>query len=70
VEKFVDRLVLVHIQDGRAFRGTFICVDNDLNIILVNTDELTASDDEKRYSERNVGMVVVPGKHLVKIEVQ
>lgn len=66
---FTGRTVLVHIPDGRAFRGMFVCVDSDVNIILANTDEVSTAPNGST-SSRNVGMVMVPGEFLVKIEVQ
>lgn len=66
---FVGRTSLVHIPDGRAFCGTFLCVDSGCNIILANTDE-TRTTAEGRTSTRNVGMVMIPGNYVVKVEVQ
>ncbi|CBQ73852.1 conserved hypothetical protein [Sporisorium reilianum SRZ2] len=66
---FVGRTSIVHIPDGRAFCGTFVCVDSGKNIILSNTDE-TRITPEGRTSSRNVGMVMIPGDHVVKVEVQ
>ncbi|KXS18874.1 hypothetical protein M427DRAFT_53356 [Gonapodya prolifera JEL478] len=51
------------VTDGRVMEGVFACTDRDCNIILAGTKEFTGSD------ERFVGMVMVPGKHLVKFEV-
>lgn len=67
--RFVGRQSVVHIPDGRAFCGTFVCVDSGRNIILANTDE-TRSTTEGRTSTRNVGMVMIPGSYVVKVEVQ
>lgn len=67
--RFVGRLSIVHIPDGRAFCGTFTCVDSGKNIILTNTEEMRLSP-EGRTSTRNVGMVMIPGDCVVKLEVQ
>ncbi|KAL9939373.1 hypothetical protein V8E36_002186, partial [Tilletia maclaganii] len=40
IKTFVDRTVFIHISDGRAFRGRFLCVDNAMNVILADADEL------------------------------
>ncbi|KAJ3101153.1 N-alpha-acetyltransferase 38, NatC auxiliary subunit [Phlyctochytrium planicorne] len=50
--------------DKRAFVGIFICVDKDRNIILTGTDEFKAG--ERRF----VGMVMIPGKHIIKAEIE
>lgn len=67
--RFVGRTSVVHIPDGRAFCGTFVCVDSGRNIILANTDEIRLTP-EGRMSTRNVGMVMVPGNFVVKVEIQ
>ncbi|GAA5796754.1 hypothetical protein EDC94DRAFT_232344 [Helicostylum pulchrum] len=54
----------VKITDGRTFIGTFVCIDKEKNIILAHTEEFR--DTEKRM----VGLVMIPGKHLVKIETE
>ncbi|KAJ9479944.1 Sm domain-containing protein [Pseudozyma hubeiensis] len=66
---FVGRTSIVHIPDGRAFCGTFVCVDSGKNIILANTDE-TRLTHEGRTTSRHVGMVMIPGEYVVKVEVQ
>lgn len=69
IKNFVGRTSIVHIPDGRAFRGVFICVDSGKNIILADTDE-TRLTPEGRTTIRNVGMVMIPGEYVVKVEVQ
>ncbi|CAG8511800.1 7833_t:CDS:2, partial [Paraglomus brasilianum] len=54
----------IAVSDGRIFFGTFVCVDKYKNMILAHTDEYR--DDEKRF----VGLVMIPGKHLVKAEIE
>ncbi|CAG8740884.1 32679_t:CDS:2, partial [Racocetra persica] len=51
-------------SDGRVFLGTFMCIDKYKNIILSQTEEFRS--DEKRF----VGLVMIPGKHLVKAEIE
>ncbi|OAD79409.1 hypothetical protein PHYBLDRAFT_139438 [Phycomyces blakesleeanus NRRL 1555(-)] len=54
----------IQISDGRTFIGVFMCVDKDKNIILAHAEEFRG--DEKRL----VGLVMIPGKHLVKVEAE
>ncbi|KAL1936230.1 hypothetical protein VTP01DRAFT_364 [Rhizomucor pusillus] len=54
----------ITISDGRVFIGTFVCTDKEKNIILAHTEEFRG--DEKRL----VGLVMIPGKHLVKAETE
>lgn len=76
----------VHISDGRVFIGTFVCTDKQKNIILAHTEEfrgrrLSDIPTRRPYSslsrlflfageQRLVGLVMIPGKHLVKIETE
>lgn len=52
----------VEIVDGRAFQGAFVCVDKEKNIILAGSEEFR--NEEKRF----VGLVMIPGKHIVKMD--
>ncbi|KAI8093948.1 hypothetical protein BDF21DRAFT_331112 [Thamnidium elegans] len=54
----------VKITDGRTFIGTFVCIDKEKNIILAHTEEFLGT------GKRMVGLVMIPGKHLVKIETE
>lgn len=51
------------MSDGRTLIGLFLCTDSEANIILGMCAEFR--DDE----ERNLGLVIVPKKHIVSIEV-
>ncbi|CAO3592697.1 unnamed protein product [Absidia cylindrospora] len=54
----------IEISDGRIFIGTFVCIDKQKNIILAQAEEHRT--DEKRL----VGLVMIPGIHLVKVETE
>ncbi|KAK9739019.1 hypothetical protein K7432_018413 [Basidiobolus ranarum] len=41
-----------------------MCIDKGKNIILSQTDEYRG--DEKRF----VGLVMIPGQHLVQVEIE
>lgn len=76
--QFLNRTVLVHIPDGRVFNGVFTCVDDGSNLILSNVEEwrlhdgaVEGGDTEDRVVERRVlGMVMVRGEDIVRIEVK
>ncbi|KAI8640873.1 hypothetical protein BD408DRAFT_313262, partial [Parasitella parasitica] len=55
----------IRITDGRIFIGTFVCIDKEKNIILAHTEELRGGS-----KKRLVGLVMIPGKHIVKIETE
>ncbi|KAI9490436.1 hypothetical protein BDB00DRAFT_555608 [Zychaea mexicana] len=54
----------ITITDGRVFVGTFVCIDKQKNIIIAHSKEFRG--DENRL----VGLVMIPGKHLVKVEAE
>ncbi|KAG2219971.1 hypothetical protein INT45_002185 [Circinella minor] len=54
----------ITITDGRIFIGTFVCTDKQKNIILTQTKEFRGDE------HRMVGLVMIPGKHLVKVETE
>ncbi|KAI8360890.1 hypothetical protein EDC96DRAFT_464505 [Choanephora cucurbitarum] len=66
LESYLNFKSRVRISDGRVFIGTFVCIDKDKNIILAHTEEFRGSEYEKRL----VGLVMIPGKHLVKVETE
>ncbi|CAO1613097.1 unnamed protein product [Parajaminaea phylloscopi] len=79
---FVNRTVLVHLPEsqGRVFKGTFQCVDDAGNVILNQTEEwrvrsvpegiTVASTEDRVTSRRTVGMVMIKGTDVHRIEVQ
>ncbi|KAL0094456.1 hypothetical protein F4703DRAFT_1726842 [Phycomyces blakesleeanus] len=72
----------IQISDGRTFIGVFMCVDKDKNIILAHAEEFRGGDCNIildsiqyhiysfKYEKRLVGLVMIPGKHLVKVEAE
>lgn len=51
------------MTDNRILIGLFLCTDADANIILGMCSEFRDTE------ERNLGLVIVPKKHIVTIEV-
>ncbi|OXB51439.1 UNVERIFIED_CONTAM: hypothetical protein H355_004508 [Colinus virginianus] len=65
------------MSDGRTLVGAFLCTDRDANIILGSAQEflkaagLLSSPDAFPGSEpRVLGLAMVPGHHIVSIEVE
>ncbi|KAI8331332.1 hypothetical protein BC941DRAFT_382686 [Chlamydoabsidia padenii] len=54
----------VEISDGRIFIGTFVCIDKQKNLILAQAEEY------RKDEQRLVGLVMIPGVHLVKMETE
>ncbi|KAF1968706.1 hypothetical protein BU23DRAFT_583079 [Bimuria novae-zelandiae CBS 107.79] len=83
LSQFIGQPLRIHTDDGRVFGGQMKCTDKDRNIILALTYEYRApSSDVIRkavkesgnpsapvnWNSRYVGLVVVPGAHVKKIE--
>ncbi|KAL7416810.1 hypothetical protein BDY24DRAFT_412298 [Mrakia frigida] len=60
------------ISDGRMFEGAFLCTDREKNVILqdaVETSSPLAAGGKKKV-QREVGMVMIPWKWVVKAEIE
>ncbi|KAL1625091.1 hypothetical protein SLS56_007518 [Neofusicoccum ribis] len=81
--QFIGRNLRIHVTDSRMFIGQMKCTDKDRNVILSLTHEyrplspaairaaIRASGDpsvQQPLSSRYVGLVVVPGRYITKIE--
>ncbi|KAK0640480.1 hypothetical protein DIS24_g9284 [Lasiodiplodia hormozganensis] len=81
--QFIGRNLRVHVTDKRMFIGQMKCTDKDRNIILALTHEyrppseaairaaIASSGDpsvQLPLSSRYVGLVVVPGRYVTRIE--
>merc|ERR1719424_1853731 len=63
----MDTDVRVTISDGRLITGRMWCFDNVKNLILLNCEETRIVQGLEHH--RPLGpLVMVPGKHIVKIE--
>ncbi|KAF2448591.1 hypothetical protein P171DRAFT_518088 [Karstenula rhodostoma CBS 690.94] len=83
LSQFIGRPLRIHTSDGRVFGGQMKCTDKDRNIILALTYEYRAPSAEVirkavqesgnpsapvNWNSRYVGLVVIPGAHVKKIE--
>lgn len=85
----LNKILHIHIADGRKFVGQLKCTDGERNVILAMTHEYRHPSareievSEAAYSlsrrttpfksemkRRFVGLVVVPGQYITKIETQ
>lgn len=66
LRSWLGKVVKVVITDERVMVGCFLCTDPDGNIILENTWEYSQFVDNSD-EPRIIGLVVVPGKHIVSI---
>ncbi len=63
IQEFLGQSMRLSIKDGRTFTGRFMTTDRDANIILQGSEE--ARGPETRF----VGMVCVPGREIIRIEI-
>ncbi|XP_077049203.1 N-alpha-acetyltransferase 38, NatC auxiliary subunit [Agelaius phoeniceus] len=57
--------------DGRTLVGAFLCTDRQSNVILGSAQEFLKAADAFPGSEpRVLGLAMVPGHHIVSIEVE
>jgi len=83
LSRYLGRTLRVHTNDKRVFVGQMKCTDRECNIILSLAQEyrppsesdLKAAAEEAGdsklqvpFSSRFVGLIVVPGKYITKIE--
>lgn len=72
---YLNEQLRVSISDGRVFIGALICFDNHKNIILKDCSEFAKktiklkSGDKERELTRYLGLVLIPGQHIVRCQV-
>ncbi|KAK9478592.1 hypothetical protein V1514DRAFT_330513 [Lipomyces japonicus] len=67
--------LIVSTTDGRQFCGTLVTTDNEQNIILSDVVEVLPLGHLSRRSSKQggyrfVGLIVVPGQNIVRIEAE
>ncbi|KAF2402543.1 hypothetical protein EJ06DRAFT_458288, partial [Trichodelitschia bisporula] len=82
LSQFLTRTLRITTTDQRMFTGQMKCTDRECNIILSNTHEYRPPTTAEMSAPQNanpagvdpasryVGLVVVPGKHIVRIEAE
>ncbi len=74
IKSILGETIRVLLSDGRLVEGEFQCMDKDLNFILGGATEFYGLKDKIDIEEvpptiirRNLGMAMVPGKHVVRV---
>lgn len=57
-------MLKIKITDDRVLIGAFLCTDRDANIILGSCEEYLS---DEHTEARALGLVMVPGRHIVSI---
>uniref|UniRef100_A0A672TJW8 N-alpha-acetyltransferase 38, NatC auxiliary subunit n=1 Tax=Strigops habroptila TaxID=2489341 RepID=A0A672TJW8_STRHB len=71
LEALLNRSLRIRMSDGRTLIGAFLCTDRDANVILGSAQEFLKAADAFPGSEpRVLGLAMVPGHHIVSIEVE
>jgi small nuclear ribonucleoprotein (snRNP)-like protein len=83
LSQYLGKSLRVHTTDKRVFVGQMKCTDRECNIVLGLTQEYRPPAEDALqaraaeagtskyhipFTSRYVGLVVVPGKHVTKIE--
>ena len=64
LEKSVDKRVSLLLKDGRVLEGKLTGYDDNMNLVLEDTVETTAAQEERR-----LGTVVLRGNNVVSISI-
>lgn len=70
LENWLNKSMRIRMTDGRTLVGVFLCTDCDCNIIVGSCEEyLRPPDSEPREDPRILGLAMIPGKHVISIEI-
>ncbi|XP_063965134.1 N-alpha-acetyltransferase 38, NatC auxiliary subunit-like [Lytechinus pictus] len=70
MESWLNQPMRIQMTDGRTLVGTFICTDKDRNVILGSCEEyVNPPDSPDKEEPRVLGLAMVPGQHIVSIEI-
>ncbi|GIY60711.1 n-alpha-acetyltransferase 38-A, NatC auxiliary subunit [Caerostris extrusa] len=70
LESWLNKNMRIKMVDGRILIGIFLCTDKDRNVILGSCAEYLQMDSDESVEEpRVLGLAMVPGHHIVSIEV-
>ncbi|XP_006627550.1 N-alpha-acetyltransferase 38, NatC auxiliary subunit [Lepisosteus oculatus] len=71
LENLLNKSMRIRMTDGRTLVGLFLCTDRDCNVILGSAQEFLKSTDLFSQGEpRVLGLAMIPGHHVVSIEVE
>ena len=62
LERSVGKIVLVRLRGGTSLRGKLEGFDQHMNLVLVDTEDVSASDDVK-----GLGTIILRGDNVVMI---
>ncbi|XP_028394206.1 N-alpha-acetyltransferase 38, NatC auxiliary subunit-like [Dendronephthya gigantea] len=69
LQSWLNKTLKVKISDGRRLIGSFLCTDQEMNIILGSCQEFVHGEDYENEDPRILGLAMIPGKHIVSLEI-
>ncbi|XP_047998026.1 N-alpha-acetyltransferase 38, NatC auxiliary subunit [Leguminivora glycinivorella] len=69
LRKWLNMNFRIEMTDGRVLIGVFLCTDRDANVILGACSEYLKGNDGETEEPRVLGLVMVPGRHIVSIQI-
>ncbi|XP_032092525.1 LOW QUALITY PROTEIN: N-alpha-acetyltransferase 38, NatC auxiliary subunit, partial [Thamnophis elegans] len=71
LENLLNKSLRISYADGRTLVGLFLCTDGTGNVILGSAQEYCPPSDSFSAGEpRVLGLAMVPGHHIISIEVE
>ncbi|XP_067011498.2 N-alpha-acetyltransferase 38-A, NatC auxiliary subunit [Anabrus simplex] len=68
LRSWLNKNLKIEMTDGRVLIGVFLCTDREGNVILGSCSEYLKPEDSINIEEpRVLGLVMVPGRHIVSI---
>ncbi|CAG0915328.1 unnamed protein product [Notodromas monacha] len=68
--KWLNKPMRIVLSDNRVIIGIFLCTDQQANVILGSSREYLSAESEQDGDEpRNLGLAMVPGRHIGSIHV-
>ena len=64
LKDLLNRKLIVTISDTRQFEGVMMCTDSNGTVILSDSIETRLG------RRREVGLIVVPGKHIKRVQIR
>lgn len=76
LRSWLNKSLRIQMSDGRVLIGVFLCTDRDANVILGSCSEYLPEEtnvadaaSSPKEEPRMLGLVMVPGKHIVSVSV-
>jgi len=65
IKSLINKMLKIKISDGRVLVGSLLCTDKGENLIIGSAAEYWG--DQNTGDARMLGLVMIPGKHIVSV---